>query len=97
MLQNLYVDVKLFLLILIKKMLGVSNGAPGQSRTADNRFRKPVLYPSELPGRRLDVRGFGADDVAEFFQGPSLDLAHAFAGDLEFLSGFVEGMDFPVF
>ena len=27
------------------------NGGPGQSRTADQRFRKPLLYPSELRGR----------------------------------------------
>ena len=27
-------------------------GGPGQSRTADQRFRKPLLYPSELRGRR---------------------------------------------
>jgi integrase len=27
-----------------------SNGGPGQSRTADLRFRKPLLYPSELRG-----------------------------------------------
>src|ERR1035437_4205142 len=26
------------------------NGGPGQSRTADLRFRKPLLYPSELRG-----------------------------------------------
>src|ERR1700761_7161223 len=26
------------------------NGGPGQSRTADQRFRKPLLYPSELQG-----------------------------------------------
>jgi hypothetical protein len=26
-------------------------GGPGQSRTADLRFRKPLLYPSELQGR----------------------------------------------
>src|ERR1019366_10425788 len=25
----------------------VENGGPGQSRTADQRFRKPLLYPSE--------------------------------------------------
>ena len=30
-----------------------SNGGPGQSRTADLRFRKPLLYPSELRGRLL--------------------------------------------
>ncbi len=29
------------------------NGGPGRSRTADLRFRKPSLYPSELRGRRL--------------------------------------------
>lgn len=27
-------------------------GGPGQSRTADQRFRKPLLYPSELRGHR---------------------------------------------
>src|ERR1700751_2069746 len=26
------------------------SGGPGQSRTADQRFRKPLLYPSELRG-----------------------------------------------
>ena len=26
------------------------NGGPGQIRTADLRFRKPSLYPSELQG-----------------------------------------------
>ena len=29
----------------------VQDGGPGQSRTADQRFRKPLLYPSELQGR----------------------------------------------
>ena len=28
----------------------IENGGPGQSRTADQRFRKPLLYPSELQG-----------------------------------------------
>ena len=28
------------------------SGGPGQSRTADQRFRKPLLYPSELRGRK---------------------------------------------
>lgn len=33
-------------------------GIPGQTRTADPRFRKPVLYPAELRGRnRSDGRG----------------------------------------
>ncbi len=27
------------------------NGGPGRSRTADQRFRKPLLYPSELRGQ----------------------------------------------
>jgi len=30
--------------------LAENNGGPGQSRTADQRFRKPLLYPSELQG-----------------------------------------------
>ena len=35
--------------------LGVTqnNGGPGQIRTADLRFRKPSLYPSELQGQNL--------------------------------------------
>lgn len=28
-------------------------GVPGQIRTADTRFRKPVLYPSELQGHEI--------------------------------------------
>ena len=28
-----------------------TDGGPGQSRTADQRFRKPLLYPSELQGQ----------------------------------------------
>src|SRR5664280_1443529 len=32
-----------------------NNGSPGQSRTADLRFRKPLLYPSELQGHK-DLR-----------------------------------------
>ena len=27
------------------------DGGPGRSRTADQRFRKPLLYPTELRGR----------------------------------------------
>ena len=34
-----------------------NNGGPGQSRTADLRFRKPLLYPSELRGQ-CDVTSF---------------------------------------
>ena len=29
----------------------VGFGGPGRSRTADQRFRKPLLYPTELRGR----------------------------------------------
>src|SRR5262249_21620603 len=29
-----------------------NNGGPGQIRTADLRFRKPSLYPSELQGQK---------------------------------------------
>ena len=28
-----------------------NDGGPGRSRTADQRFRKPLLYPTELRGR----------------------------------------------
>ncbi len=34
------------------------NGGPGQSRTADLRFRKPLLYPSELRGLLLNPHDF---------------------------------------
>jgi hypothetical protein len=33
------------------------DGGPGRSRTADQRFRKPLLYPTELRGRQLLMRG----------------------------------------
>jgi hypothetical protein len=28
----------------------IESGGPGRSRTADQRFRKPLLYPTELRG-----------------------------------------------
>jgi hypothetical protein len=31
-------------------LVRIVHGGPGQSRTADQRFRKPLLYPSELQG-----------------------------------------------
>ena len=30
----------------------VNGGVPEGNRTPDPRFRKPVLYPAELPGQR---------------------------------------------
>ena len=33
----------------------ITSGGPGRSRTADQRFRKPLLYPTELRGRILIV------------------------------------------
>ena len=38
------------------------NGVPEGNRTPDPRFRKPVLYPAELPGR-LGRRTQAADGV----------------------------------
>ena len=38
-------------LFLIQLLSKGRDGGPGQSRTADLRFRKPLLYPSELRGR----------------------------------------------
>src|SRR5579863_9249581 len=36
----------------------LENGVPEGNRTPDPRFRKPVLYPAELPGRmRYDAGG----------------------------------------
>jgi hypothetical protein len=32
------------------RIIDGEDGSPGQSRTADLRFRKPLLYPSELQG-----------------------------------------------
>src|ERR1700690_4224685 len=34
------------------------NGGPGESRTPDKRFRKPLLYPSELQARRGSLKLF---------------------------------------
>src|ERR1700691_2071641 len=31
-------------------------GGPGESRTPDKRFRKPLLYPSELQARRNGMK-----------------------------------------
>jgi hypothetical protein len=34
------------------------NGGPGESRTPDTRFRKPLLYPSELQARGANALDF---------------------------------------
>src|ERR1700683_2279902 len=34
-------------------------GGPGRSRTADQRFRKPLLYPTELRGRDIGSLSHG--------------------------------------
>src|SRR6516165_9428505 len=39
----------------LRNALAIWDGGPGQSRTADQRFRKPLLYPSELRGRFYKV------------------------------------------
>jgi hypothetical protein len=36
------------------KLAGIRCGDPGLIRTADLRFRKPMLYPSELRGHLID-------------------------------------------
>ena len=36
------------------------HSTPGAIRTPDTRFRKPLLYPSELQGREAKVPCFGA-------------------------------------
>src|SRR5438093_3130310 len=37
----------------------IATGAPGRTRTGDLRFRKPPLYPTELPGRESTKSGEG--------------------------------------
>ena len=37
----------------------IATGAPGRTRTGDLRFRKPPLYPTELPGRESTKIGEG--------------------------------------
>ena len=73
------------------------NGAPGQSRTADNKFRKLVLYPSELPGLKLDGPVVLADEAAQFLKRDSLDLADALTSNAKDLSGFIQSVDFTIF
>gem|GEM_PF-3981002 len=48
-------------------------GAPGRNRTCDPRFRKPVLYPTELR-----VRGRIVNAVATLRK-PSLNVNETFA------------------
>jgi hypothetical protein len=40
----------------------LERGGPGQSRTADLRFRKPLLYPSELRGQ-WEIAPLSHDDL----------------------------------
>src|SRR2546430_16489063 len=40
------------------------NGGPGRSRTADQRFRKPLLYPTELRGPNKGYREYPAARMA---------------------------------
>ncbi len=34
--------------------LALKNGTPGEIRTRDTRFRKPLLYPTELQGHKAE-------------------------------------------
>jgi hypothetical protein len=40
---------------------GVEDNAPGVTRTPGQRFRKPLLYPPELRGRRCDTTTYLTD------------------------------------
>jgi hypothetical protein len=51
---------------------GFETGGPGRSRTADLRFRKPSLYPSELRGR---VSSLNASTSVNGFHFPVADEA----------------------
>jgi hypothetical protein len=51
------VDTLAFLPLSQMSLLGMSGG-PGRSRTADQRFRKPLLYPTELRGREKSLSHF---------------------------------------
>jgi hypothetical protein len=37
--------------------IGFNIGTPGASRTHDTRFRKPLLYPTELQGHANELTG----------------------------------------
>jgi hypothetical protein len=44
------------------------SGAPGLDRTADTRFRKPVLYPLSYEGIVLICRGFSSATTRQEYQ-----------------------------
>ena len=46
------------------------NGSPGVSRTPDLRFRKPLLYPSELRGQ-VDVTPFSHINLQNSSESPN--------------------------
>jgi len=61
------------------------DGGPGQSRTADQRFRKPLLYPSELRGRsevislsHINLRSRAEREARIRFDSPSGRFAGGF-------------------
>src|SRR5690606_13687265 len=46
-----------------------ADGGPERTRTSDLRFRKPLLYPAELPGRVVIARLFRLAPGASFVGG----------------------------
>src|SRR5438270_12654425 len=44
------------------------NGGPGRSRTADQRFRKPLLYPTELRGHSARLAVIGAETIEKSYE-----------------------------
>jgi hypothetical protein len=44
------------------------DGGPGESRTPDQRFRKPLLYPSELQARSGMIDFIAGDGATSNFR-----------------------------
>ena len=61
------------------------DGAPGLDRTADTRFRKPVLYPLSYEGIVPICRGFSSATAGPEYQ--SCEKVAKFAGKLREAAG----------
>jgi hypothetical protein len=51
------IEPEIMLLAAYTLVTAIESGGPGRSRTADQRFRKPLLYPTELRGHSGSSRG----------------------------------------
>src|SRR5262249_45382597 len=62
-------------------VIAVGCGGPGRSRTADQRFRKPLLYPSELRGRNPSILHVIVRRAARSTRRPDLRILGVSAAD----------------